>query len=819
MKIIQTILIVFLECAGLQAMAEKPAGPDLRVKQEVRYTCEGAREVFLVWNVNAGQVADSASRPAGTVLKAGWLYTPMRLESNVFSAVLLLKKNTLVGYKFWITKGLRDQATDIWDGGNPADSASSQDLRHSLCLQDNIVLVESHLSAKPSVQLSILDFSGRILAGALVLLAVAFLIRRKWYRLEGLKPAPHTIIIGSALVLFILLLLARASVMKLGWDLYLHPVDTMPMVYRGSFYDVLYILVLVMIFVPLLFIFRKQESTQYALSYSFAALALVSGIAGLLNIRLAELQYTPYNFHRLYYSEFLDQSFKKKEIAASFTSVYLADMLMIGVAAVILMLLFGFFAARFLTRSRMPRLGFSLLCCIGIGYLFADKTEVRNPAIAYDRLANPVTEFVCSMNPFTEHPQLFTMEVPDSLKKFPRQAESTLAMRYAELPKKIKNVLVVVMGSVGSAYTAPYDSIYKATPQLAACLEHAIVFRNMYAQEPSSENSLLSLLTSVHPWLSTGNFVADYPELDLPSLSSELKRKGYRTGFFNSANTKENGIEAFLQHRDLEVIKDNKQISCKQNCSDKKNSDLCTERELISWLRIAPANPFFAIIATKQTEQPFCFQGEAKPYRTKDTLLSHYLNALSATDAMIGKLIEDLKHNRLFESTLLVLVGDKGTTFATAQGMQEDGALREENVHVPCLFVNPFLKPESIRAAGSLSDLAPTIMNVLGYEGSPVWQGSSLLADAPEHRVYFFSPLNGYTFGYREGERKYTYNAAANATEIYDLSVDPYETNNLAEQEPEAASACHLRLAAWVQRQKAFMDARTMRPALLAAAR
>jgi lipoteichoic acid synthase len=811
------IVLIFLICGGLQATVEKAAErPAVWLKQEIRYTCEGASEVFLVWGINNWQVPDSVSRPAGSYLKDGLLYTPMRKEEGLFSAELKVKQNTLIDYTFWITKGPRDFAADTWDGKKPGDSVSKQNARHSLCLENNIALVESALVAKPVNELTVLDFSGRMASVAILLLFTVLVIKRTRYKHMEIKPGPYIIIMGSAMILFTLLVLARASIMWMSWDMYFHPIANFPKLMWGGFYDFLYVSVLSLVFLLAVFVFKKHETVQYALSYSFVAIAFISLLVGILNIRMVELAGKPFNFHHLYYAGFLDQSAGRKDFVSTLTPEYIRDVIMFCIAAFALILLFVFLNALFFKKVKLSKLFFTLLISLSAGYMIVASKKVKTLSINYERLANPVTEVFFSINPFESDPQLFTMKVPDSLKKFPRQAESTLPERYSDLPKKIKNVIVVLMESVGAGYVEPYDSIYKATPKIAGCISNAIVFKNVYVHEPSSTASLVSLLGSVQPWLSNTSIIERYPALDIPTLSSELKKKSYRTGFFNSGNNASEGINGFLAHRDFELIKDNKRITCRQNVSIEKNDDICTEKELVSWLRIAPAMPFFAVVNMKQTTAPYHFRGEEKAYRTKDTLLTRYLNALSATDAVVGKLIDDLKHNRLLESTLIVLTSSRAEVFGRYGDNHPLAGIYEEQMHVPCIFINPLLKGETNYTTGSISDLAPTIMNILGYEAAPSWQGISLLANEREPRVYFFSGQNEYKFGYREGDRKYIYNAGSNSTEIYDLAIDPYETYNLAEEQPDVVDMFHRRLAAWVQHQRVYMDTKIKAVPLLA---
>ena len=363
------------------------------------------------------------------------------------------------------------------------------------------------------------------------------------------------------------------------------------------------------------------------------------------------------------------------------------------------------------------------------------------------------------------------------------------------------NVLMIVMESVGARPLQLYGAPYSDTPELMNLASHGAVFNRIYASEAYTSAAMAALFCSLYPEHGWFNILRLTPDIDVPGLADVLAGKGYRTALMHAGALHLDNEERFVRDHGFQEVK-----------AKGEDPDSPSDSELLpiakSWIGSDISKPFFLTIWTLDSHHPY-FATTNSDYGTGDASRNLYLNAVHATDTLIGQLARMLSAMKLADNTLIVITGDHGEAFGDHGQMVHGFSVYDEEVHVPLIFVNDKLFPRGMRIdrIGRQIDIAPTILRLLGYDEPPQWQGVNLFADNPPQRAYLFSTSGNFSLGFVEGNFKYIHDFDRNTDELYDLARDPAETHDLGSDSWRQAqlSRDRLRIDAWLSFQDRYL--------------
>jgi arylsulfatase A-like enzyme/Tfp pilus assembly protein PilF len=194
-----------------------------------------------------------------------------------------------------------------------------------------------------------------------------------------------------------------------------------------------------------------------------------------------------------------------------------------------------------------------------------------------------------------------------------------------------------------------------------------------------------------------------------------------------------------------------------------------------------------------------------------------YADEVSFMDKHIGRLLQELQRLKLDSNTLVVAVGDHGEGLGQHDEPTHGNFLYETTLHVPLIFRCPGILDSGrvVNAQVRVTDIAPTVLALLGCPEMPDLQGTSIVpllrgqelpvslpayAETFEANVVFgLSPLrslrlDGWKF------------ILAPEPELYNLAVDPNENDNLASVEAERSTELRGKLRALVAEAPAMVQ-------------
>jgi arylsulfatase A-like enzyme len=157
-----------------------------------------------------------------------------------------------------------------------------------------------------------------------------------------------------------------------------------------------------------------------------------------------------------------------------------------------------------------------------------------------------------------------------------------------------------------------------------------------------------------------------------------------------------------------------------------------------------------------------------------------YLAACSHTDAMVGQILDALDTSPYADNTAVVLWSDHGYHLGEKLHFRKM-ALWEHANRVPLLIRAPGMAEpgSSFDLPVSLLDLAPTLTDIAGIPKPAQFEGESLLGITPEIAATRPAEMRwGDAVSTRIGKWRWT-RYPGGGEELYDLSTDPREYNNL----------------------------------------
>ncbi|MHC4158706.1 MAG: sulfatase [Planctomycetota bacterium] len=398
--------------------------------------------------------------------------------------------------------------------------------------------------------------------------------------------------------------------------------------------------------------------------------------------------------------------------------------------------------------------------------------------------------------------------------------------------KKIPNVILIVIDTMRADHTGCYGYQRNVTPNIDRLARDGILFKKAIVAAPWTLPSVASILTSQYPCV-----LGVYDKLTVidsrfPLFSEIFKQHNYTTHGIVSHTlmSARFGLGRGFDHYDEEST----------FCDEGISSPTVTSKA-ISFLQQSHKQPFFLLLhyfdphynytLHKQYNYFPSYNGNLKSghpmmelWRIRHQLsendikflLSLYDSEIAFTDEYIGKLLNELKKLGLYDNSIIIVTSDHGEEFMERGWIGHTRTLHQELLWVPLIIRLPAGGAQVVKQPIGLIDIMPTILKYFGWKIPDGLEGQTLnlcqcasIASRPIFsetfnpqllRILQQEPVR--PIAYRSiilDNWKYIYDQQSGSEQIYDLSEDPYEKNNLSEQQTEQHNGLKALLSNWIK--------------------
>jgi len=371
------------------------------------------------------------------------------------------------------------------------------------------------------------------------------------------------------------------------------------------------------------------------------------------------------------------------------------------------------------------------------------------------------------------------------------------------------NVILITLDTVRADRMGFLGSKLGLTPQLDALASQGVVFEHAYSQAPITPVSHATILTGTFPQYHGIRNFGDRLPPSVPFLPDILHAQGYHTGAFVGSiilDPKNGFASGFERGFDVYNAGFHRQKTGERREASMQRRGEVTLGYVLEWVGQQKGGPFFLWFHLWDAHDPY---NPPEPFRSRFPN-TPYNAGIAYVDSIVGKLLDYLRSQGLYDNTLIAVAADHGESLGDHGELTHSIFLYDATIHVPLLLKLPGHRfvGQRVNAAASLVDLAPTLLEAMGQTPPPAMQGRSLLPlignAHPENRPSLATGDHSErSFGWsalvslRVGNQLYV---RAPSPELYDLAWDPGTKSNLYPRNRAAAVRLAIQLDNFVKR-------------------
>ena len=311
---------------------------------------------------------------------------------------------------------------------------------------------------------------------------------------------------------------------------------------------------------------------------------------------------------------------------------------------------------------------------------------------------------------------------------------------------------------------------------------------------------------------------------EIRTLPECLKDAGYVTGCFGKWHLGGKGSQPADHGFDVYG-----QASARTKPSETEGSkgEYSLTKQAIDFIADNKDKPFFLYLPHNTPHIPYSSREDVVE-RNKTAHEPQYAGVIETMDDSVGQLLAKLDELKLADSTVVVFTSDNGglhvpelkhtkvthnTPFRAGKGFLYEGGIREPLIvrwpgHVPAGLVEdtPVITTDWLPTFAEIAGAKPPAMQD-GVSLAGLLTGPAKVADRPLfwHQPHYVNQGGRPSGAVRHGRWKYLEHYDTGVSELYDLTADPGETNDIAADHTDRTAKMKQQLADWLKASGAQM--------------
>ena len=380
-------------------------------------------------------------------------------------------------------------------------------------------------------------------------------------------------------------------------------------------------------------------------------------------------------------------------------------------------------------------------------------------------------------------------------------------------------VLFVVFDTLRADRTSLYGYEKATTPFLEELAEKGSVVEEAVAQYPSTQVSHWSIFTGLNP-VRHGAYEFLVRPSEGETMAEVFRKSGYLTAAFTDGGYVHSGF-GFSRGFDLY---DDGPLEGFENLDPLKDTPHRTFDRTEAWLRSNHSREFFLFLHTYHVHVPYTpppeyvtlfkrkykglfeiYYGDLFPFAINNRfetvtptelkrIETLYLAEIRYLDDAFRDLWQRLEAMGALENTIVVITSDHGEDMMEHDWIHHGTTLYDPALLVPLIFIWPEEVPGGTRlhCQRPLVDVLPTLLDLVGLETPKDIDGRSFAKElkrgqCSESRLAYSELRDSWykpgpdlpQVSVRDGSWKFILHTKSGKEELYDLTADPGETNDL----------------------------------------